>query len=152
MTHSLLIGRTALVTGAANGIGFAIARLLAERGVRIALNDVDLDAVQQASASIGPGHLSVQADVSRDHAQQRCTRTDLNVIGMGTKAEDRQPLAGGCELQGLHDVMLSSASHSKKGAMASRLVRPFLRILAYLSAYPWPARSPRICKRGAGDL
>lgn len=66
MTHSPLNTRTALVTGAANGIGLAIARLLAERGARVALNDVDLDAAQQASASMGEGHLAVRADVSRE--------------------------------------------------------------------------------------
>jgi|SRR5450759_1729654 NAD(P)-dependent dehydrogenase (short-subunit alcohol dehydrogenase family) len=81
MTHSLLIGRTALVTGAANGIGFAIARLLAERGVRVALNDVDLDAVQQASASIGPGHLSVQADVSREDEVGRMVKETMTAFG-----------------------------------------------------------------------
>ena len=64
MASTESIRRTALVTGAANGIGFAIARLLAARGVRVAVNDTDLDAARKAAAALGPGHLAVRADVS----------------------------------------------------------------------------------------
>ena len=81
MADTLLTGRTALVTGAANGIGFAIARLLAERGVRVALNDVDLDAAQQASASIGPCHLAVQADVSCENEVGRMVEETMATFG-----------------------------------------------------------------------
>ncbi|SDS46664.1 SDR family NAD(P)-dependent oxidoreductase [Bradyrhizobium canariense] len=66
MSHPPSTARTALITGAANGIGFAIARVLAEQGVRVALNDVDLEAARQAAASIGPGHIAVLADVSKE--------------------------------------------------------------------------------------
>ena len=71
MTKASLVSRTALVTGAANGIGFAIARLLAARGVRVALNDVDLDAARRAALSLGPEHLAVQADVASEDAVGR---------------------------------------------------------------------------------
>lgn len=57
---------TALVTGAAGGIGLATARLFASRGVRVAVNDVDAHAADQAAASLGPHHLAVAADVSRE--------------------------------------------------------------------------------------
>ncbi len=60
------IQRTALVTSAANGIGLAIARLFAERGLRVAVADVDMDAARAAAASLGPGHLAVRADVSNE--------------------------------------------------------------------------------------
>ncbi|NCF37435.1 MAG: SDR family NAD(P)-dependent oxidoreductase, partial [Gammaproteobacteria bacterium] len=35
-------GRTALVTGGASGIGFAVARQLAELGAKIAIADIDI--------------------------------------------------------------------------------------------------------------
>ena len=66
MTDTEIRGATALITGAANGIGFATAKLMASRGVRVALNDVDLDAAQVAAALLGPGHLAVRADVASE--------------------------------------------------------------------------------------
>jgi len=57
---------TALVTGAAGGIGLATARLLAARGMRVAVNDVDPEAARRAAATLGPEHLAAAADVSRE--------------------------------------------------------------------------------------
>ena len=59
--------RVILVTGAAKGIGRAVAVLCAERGGRIALLDRDADALDAATRAIGgPDRaLAVVADVSR---------------------------------------------------------------------------------------
>lgn len=48
-----LEGRTAIVTGAGNGIGRAIARRLAEEGCALGLLDLDLAAVEATAAAIG---------------------------------------------------------------------------------------------------
>lgn len=45
--------RTAIVTGAARGIGRAIAARLARDGLHVALADIDLDAAELAAAEIG---------------------------------------------------------------------------------------------------
>ena len=61
---SAVEGRTALVTGAASGIGFAIARLLASSGARVILSDLEGPALEAATADL-PGATAVAADLSR---------------------------------------------------------------------------------------
>ncbi len=57
--------RTALVTGAARGIGLAIATRLAADGLRVALLDLDRDAVESAARGIGPRAIALVADVTQ---------------------------------------------------------------------------------------
>jgi 3-oxoacyl-[acyl-carrier protein] reductase len=60
-----LAGRTALVTGAAQGIGLAIAGALVAQSADVALVDVDPVALEAATQSLGERVLTIQADVSR---------------------------------------------------------------------------------------
>ena len=59
-----LEGKTAVLTGAAGGMGTLIAQALAARGTRLVLVDINaarLDALQQ---QLGDRHLSVAADLA----------------------------------------------------------------------------------------
>jgi len=60
-----LNGRVALVTGAARGIGLAIAKRLVADGARVALVDLDKPAVEATAAEIGGSAIALVADVTR---------------------------------------------------------------------------------------
>jgi len=56
------MSRVALVTGAARGIGFTIARRLCESGMAVALNDVNTDGAREAAAGLSSqGHRCIAA-------------------------------------------------------------------------------------------
>ena len=59
-----LRGRVALVTGAARGIGFEVARGLYARGAAVALADLDPEAVASAARSIGTSATGIAVDVT----------------------------------------------------------------------------------------
>ena len=86
-----LDGKVALVTGAAQGIGNAIARGLANEGARIAV--VDLQRAEEAARAF-PDGLGVEADVADegsvarmvDEVIERCGRIDVLVNNAGLYA------------------------------------------------------------------
>lgn len=53
MTEQSLAGKTALVTGAASGIGAGVARVLAARGAAVTIADVNGEAAEQVAAELG---------------------------------------------------------------------------------------------------
>ena len=63
-----LTGKTALVTGAARGIGLGIASALASAGARIAVNDLDPDAAERVARQLGGGAFAIPGDVSDEAA------------------------------------------------------------------------------------
>ena len=60
-----LEGRRVVITAGAGGIGFAIARQLHAQGARLAICDVDADALERASEAL-EGCIAEVADVSDD--------------------------------------------------------------------------------------
>lgn len=58
------MNRVAIVTGAANGIGWATARQLAQDGYRVALLDLQAQAVSARVSALGGGHIGRMCDVS----------------------------------------------------------------------------------------
>ena len=60
-----LTGQTAIVTGAATGIGEVIARRLTAAGARVAMADIDFEAVCAAAERIGGGAFAMALDVTK---------------------------------------------------------------------------------------
>jgi NAD(P)-dependent dehydrogenase (short-subunit alcohol dehydrogenase family) len=71
-------GRVALVTGAAQGIGQAIAIALAERGARVVVTDLSLP--QETATKIGSTAIPLQLDVSKEE--------DWNAVFLKTRELD----------------------------------------------------------------
>ena len=88
VTDGVLAGRTAVVTGGANGIGLAISRRLARDGARVAIYDLDADAAKAAAEEIaGTGARATghAVDVTRRDQIEAATervRKDFGPIGI----------------------------------------------------------------------
>jgi rhamnulose-1-phosphate aldolase/alcohol dehydrogenase len=78
-----LAGRIALVTGAASGIGKAIATRLAAEGACVVIADLDLDKATAAAAELGTTDVAVgvAADVTREEQVQAAV--DATVLAFG---------------------------------------------------------------------
>ena len=74
-------GRTAVVTGGAAGIGFAVAKRLASSGARVALWDLDGQALASAAATLGHGTLTHALDVADAHAVEHATAATAKAFG-----------------------------------------------------------------------
>ncbi len=81
MNPQPLKDKTAIVTGAAQGIGRAIAQRLATEGARLAIIDVDADGAKQAAAEIGQTAIGIAADVSQASQVERAFATVMDHFG-----------------------------------------------------------------------
>jgi NAD(P)-dependent dehydrogenase (short-subunit alcohol dehydrogenase family) len=80
----LIKGQTALVTGAASGIGFALAEAFARQGLNVVLADVQADALETAENKIqahGVETLALLVDVSKEAAVQQMAAAAVERFG-----------------------------------------------------------------------
>jgi 3-oxoacyl-[acyl-carrier protein] reductase len=77
-------GKVAIVTGAARGIGAAIALTLAREGADVVVTDVDLEGAQRVAQEIeglGRKAIAFQADVSQREAVKRLVSETVSAFG-----------------------------------------------------------------------
>ncbi|APE18303.1 3-oxoacyl-ACP reductase FabG [Mycobacterium crocinum] len=90
---SLLAGQTAVITGGAQGLGFAIAEQFIAEGARVVLGDLNLDATEEAVNKLGGADVAraVQCNVTKyadvdalvDSAIEQFGRFDIMVNNAG---------------------------------------------------------------------
>lgn len=106
------VALAAIVTGAADGIGWATAQRLAEDGFRVALLDLRADAASQRAAELGDHHIGIGCDVT-------------------SEADVQAAVAKVAEQLGRITVLVNNAGIADQtGATVSQSAEAFDRVLA----------------------
>lgn len=81
----VLPGRKAVVTGGAQGIGYAIAQRMAQEGADVAILDLNLEAAEAAAATLaketGRSVFAVKVDVSNEDSVEQAMNGAADRLG-----------------------------------------------------------------------
>lgn len=139
--HSFFAGKTVLVTGAASGIGNALANAFAQLGCKLAICDIDNALLEEVRAKLKAAHtdLSIHAevlDVSDEHQWQeflancaeKLDHIDIVINNAGIEGS-AQPVwaTDNAVLKRVMDVNFYGMAYGSKAA------------LPYLASRPWAA-------------
>ena len=76
-----LAGRTALITGAARGIGRAFSEAYVREGASVAIADINLGAAEKAAGEIGDKATAVAMDVTKQESIDAAIATTIANLG-----------------------------------------------------------------------
>jgi 3-oxoacyl-[acyl-carrier protein] reductase len=110
---ALLAGRTAVVTGGAQGLGYAIAEAFVAEGARVVLGDVDLDRTRSAAAALGGPDIA------------RAVRCDVT-----SGADVHALVAAAVEEFGSLDVMVNNAGITRDATLRKMTEQQFDEVIA----------------------
>ncbi len=98
-----LRGKTALITGAARGIGEAIAELFSAEGAQVILSDINDDLGEETAKRIGGNSRYIHLDVSQELDWQRASILIEEEYGLLDIVVNNAGITGILETQGPHD-------------------------------------------------
>ncbi|MBO9448331.1 L-iditol 2-dehydrogenase [Ruegeria sp. R14_0] len=76
-----LAGKTALITGAARGIGLAFAKAYVAEGARVAIADIDAQRAQTAADEIGEAAVAIEMDVTNQQSIDEAVAKTASLLG-----------------------------------------------------------------------
>ncbi|OBC07106.1 3-oxoacyl-ACP reductase FabG [Gordonia sp. 852002-50395_SCH5434458] len=112
MPGPLLNDQTAVITGAAQGIGFAIAQLFVDEGARVVIGDVNAEAADKAAAQLGGSERAIGV---------RCDVTDSDDVDA--------LLAAAADAFGPVDVMVNNAGITRDATMRTMTEDQFDQVI-----------------------
>ena len=133
------MNQTAIVTGAASGIGLAIARRLAQDGVTVALLDLNAEKLRDVVAELGKGAMACPLDLTQaeavdatvDEVASKLGRIDVlvnaaGITGLTQTPTHDMPLA---EVQRVFAINFWGSLYTSKAVLPHMLARNYGRIL-----------------------
>ncbi|KJK42628.1 gluconate 5-dehydrogenase [Lentzea aerocolonigenes] len=143
-----LTGKRALVTGSSRGIGYALARGLAEAGADVVLNGRDRQALEQAAtrlaATVGRPVDAILFDVTDSRAVETAAQSlgRVDILVNNTGVQHREPMldVSAENFRRVVDTNLTSAFLVGRAFAAGMVQRGYGKIVNVCSVQSWLAR------------
>ena len=137
-----LAGKVALVTGAASGIGLAIARDFAEHGMRVTLADIDREKGQAAASELAGAHFSAAnmtsaEDIARLVADTLAAEGRIDILVNNAGIQHVAPIEEFPEAKWrqIIDIMLTAPFLLTKAVLPGMYARQWGRIVNIASIH-----------------
>lgn len=89
-----LEGKVAIVTGGAGGIGSATAKLMASRGAKVAVVDIDISGAERVAAEIGAPATAFALDLASEASIAECVKQVVTAFGQIDILHNNAAIAG----------------------------------------------------------
>lgn len=138
-------GRTVAITGAAQGLGFAMAARFAAEGAALAIADVNAAAIEQAAESLRAAHdvriapravdVTVSAQVNEwiTDAEHEFGGVDVLINNAGIIRDNRVENISDDDWRSVIDVSLTGAFHCARAVFPGMRSRSYGRIISFSS-------------------